>query len=249
MEKGSNRMNIDFFPVSEESKIYPPKPVKFNLPEWYKSLETLDFTSLDDFFSKHRYKTSDLNPHTVKKCVPVLDYLTSGYLLSFVSDVFVSPNESKDGIKGFSWNTPGSTTDVISDGHPHGQCPISINNSKHHYIKFGPSWAIKTPPGYSCLFYQPFYEFQSNFRLFPAIVDTDSFDSTINFPGYLTTNKSFMIKSGDPLMVVLPFKRDDWKMNIHNDLHNMKNTLFMRKLATKFFDVYKDVFHSKKRFD
>ena len=54
-----------------------PRPIKINIPEWYKKLEhgTLDNKNL-----------------TVKGCMPFLDTLTSGYSLQIPQDIQIQHN-------------------------------------------------------------------------------------------------------------------------------------------------------------
>lgn len=255
MEKGSNRMNIDFYPVNEAAKLFPPKPIKFELPSWYKNLSTF----VGKYDSKENYlnvnlggDVKSLTPFTVKKCIPVLDYLTSGYIFYTSSDIFIRQNTDEHGVKGFNWQTPDVDSGLIDihSSHPHSQCPVSIGGTRYHYIKFGLSWRIKTPPGYSCLVYQPNYNFEEKFRLFPAIIDTDSFDSTFNIPGYVLHPEPFLLKAGSPLVTIFPFKRDEWKMNIKDDVyHNNQVSSFFKISRNKFFEVYRDFFHNKKKYD
>jgi hypothetical protein len=244
-------MKIKFTPSTDIAANFPPVPIKHRLPDWYKGVEVYSniFNSTEDFFDKNSPYEPGSVPFTVKKCIPVLDYLTSGYLIPFCSDIFIKPTE-EDGFKSYKWASPYVESNAVDEhGHPHRQCPISINNHKHHYIKFSLQWAIKTPPGYSTLLYQPFYEFQNKISLFPAIVDTDKYDNIVNIPGYVNTDKSFMIKAGDPFMVAFPFKREEWKMDIDKDLFKENKTEFYKLKLYKFFGIYKDFFHSKKKYN
>lgn len=241
-------MNIDFYPYTEIAKFHPPKPVKHKLPDWFKQTPVIGekYSSYDDFFN--RMDSNNLSPFTIKKCIPVLDYLTSGYLLSYVSDAHIEITEH-DGVIGYNWKTPSPEANVLLGHHHHAQCPVSLEGSKFHYIKMGLSWSVRTPPGYSCFFYQPHYDFNNNLKILPAIIDTDKHDSFISIPGYITAKKSFMINAGDPFVVVFPFKRDEWNMKIHDKLINFDDSNFAKILKFKFFEIYKDFFHSKKRFN
>jgi len=195
-------MEIEFFPITEAAKLYPPKPIKFDLPSWYKNLSSY----VDNFSSKEDYLINKLGsneaknntPFTIKKCIPVLDYLTSGYMFYTCSDLFVSQNIDEElNINGFDWQTPSNISGLVDarSSHHHSQCPIHIGGSKHHYIKLGISWKIKTPPGYSCMIYQPFYNFEDKIKLFPAIIDTDTFDTKFNIPGYVNSPEPFFVES------------------------------------------------------
>ncbi len=85
---------------------------------------------------------------------------------------------------------------------------MGYSTNKQHWIKLKNPWLVRTPPGYSCLFIQPVYEFNPNLRLLSGIVDTDTFDLPVEFPGWIVNDH--IIKAGDPLMQVIPFKRDSW---------------------------------------
>jgi IS1 family transposase len=247
-------MIINFQPVCEESFRFPPMPIKHRLPEWYKNtpVYTDGFESYEKFFAERKQFDS---PFTIKKCMPVLDYLTSGYLLSFITDCFIDPNpkmveQETDNIKNFSWFTPDNNTNVIANYHIHNQCPVHINNNRHHYIKFGLPWSIKTPPGYSSLIYQPYYEFESRIKLFPAIVDTDSLDSILSVPGYINSKEAFMIEAGSPLVAVFPFKRDEWVMKLDNKIKNDSESNFSKYFKFKFpIEIYKKFIHNKKKYN
>ena len=77
--------------------------------------------------------------------------------------------------------------------------------------KFNSPWFIKTPKGYSCYFKNPPNVFDRKIELFEAIVDTDYYsDNTINFPFVCREQKEgiFHIEAGEPLIHVVPFKRE-----------------------------------------
>ena len=91
----------------------------------------------------------------------------------------------------------------------------------------------------------PFYFFEDRFKLFPAIIDTDTIDVPWNnWPGTMLKD-SFTLQPGEPLAQVIPFKRDDWKMELEVNEEGIK-----RDTALKFFlsDAYSKIFHRKKKF-
>ena len=84
----------------------------------------------------------------------------------------------------------------------------------------------------------------------PAIVDTDKHDIPVGLTGYLTDYENIVtIKPGDPIMQVIPFKRDDWKMEIVDPPEEKGMFSFFMKRNTKPTKWYKNLFHTKKRFD
>ena len=99
--------------------------------------------------------------------------------------------------------------------HPFNQLPIGDWDQRRNYLKFMNYWQIKTPPGYSCMFYQP-QNFETRFVMFSAIVSTDTYEGNINFPGYLIAEEDeFIIEEGTPLITVFPFKREEWQSVVH----------------------------------
>jgi hypothetical protein len=217
---------------------FPPLPANKAIPEWYKNLPRY-INPGADITSVVMGQTNNRIPQTVKACVPVQDYLTSGYIIRAVADLVVTPTKD-DGVNTWGW----SSSQPVCDAHLHKQCPIEIKNEKNHYIKVQNAWVVKTPPGYSCYFYQPEFFFNENIKFFPGVVDTDTYPEPVNFSGFLTTKESFIIKAGDPLMVVFPFKRENWT-------HRLEQAPgpFGSVISRVFERGYKMFFHKQKRYN
>jgi len=207
---------------------FSPQPANKVIPQWYKDLPV----DILDRWGK-------LDVPSAKQCVPLQDMITSGYILFNSFDIELYPNMI-EGVEDYKVRTP-SREHVSS--HPHKQCPVHIDGKKKNYIKIVNEWLVRTPPGYSCLFIQPFYHFEENFKLLPAIVDTDTFDIPVQFPGYLTgKHECYTIKSGTPLMQVIPFKREDWNMSV--ELKQPQKSF----LEFSFSNTYRSIFHRKKHY-
>ena len=119
-------------------------------------------------------------------------------------------------------------------------------------LKFLNPWMIKTPPGYSCLFTSPFNTEKRDFRLVTGIVDTDIYENYVNFPFFLTDwdsskGQKKMLKKGEPICLVFPFKRDNWKMNIVKDDSLVEKVqMFNFKTISSSFQAYKNKIWKKK---
>jgi hypothetical protein len=187
---------------------FPPIPAGKLVPDWYKNLSLLvDKDALDARFLAE----NDLpTPLTIKGCVPVKDYITSGYIIRTHTDILITPDQLPDEMHSWWWKAKYECL----GSHTYRQCPVNIGKGKNTYMKYINPWMIKTPPGYSCLFYQPEYFFNEKIKVLPGIVDTDTYDANVNFPFVVMSDKTFMIKCGDPIMVVMPFKRDDWSSEV-----------------------------------
>lgn len=215
--------------------IEQPKPASKFIPEWYKNTRP--------YIENHTEK--NLGMRTIKRCIPVLDSLTSGYIITCPADVMVTLKDGPDGQKYqfFQW----SACNLI-DFHPIEQAPQHPMAKPYQYPKFNNPWSIKTPKGYSTLFVQPFHR-DSIFTILPGIVDTDMYTAPVNFPFVLNDpNFEGLISQGTPIAQVIPIKRDKWSMAIGNSKDYEAQDKVSSKLQTRFFDRYKTMFWGKKEY-
>lgn len=213
-----------------------PKPASSLIPDWYKNM--------DSYISKEKKPLGDgTTSATIKRCMPVFDAITAGYIIESPADIWVS---IKNGTQWFEW----SNFNLISF-HPIEQAPTYPNgNNKNSmaYPKWNNPWSIKTPKGYSTLFVQPFHR-ESVFTIMPGVVDTDQYTPPVNFP-FTVDDPAFegLIPKGTPIAQVIPFKRESWTMEqgFKKDL----KTVFelTNKLNSKFFDKYKTMFWTRKEY-
>ena len=223
-------------PVAEE---YSPKPASAFVPEWYKNIE-----------SYHgNVKTTDgfgRTLATIKRCMPVFDAITGGYIILSAADVLVSQKEDEQGNKVpyYEW----AQYELIQF-HPIEQAPNHPNNNGHvAYPKWVNPWSIKTAKGYSTLFIQPMHR-ESPFTIFPGIVDTDIYTAPVHFPFVLNDiNFEGLIPAGTPIAQVIPIKRDKWKMAIGNQKDLIEQGKVSTMLLSKFHDRYKTMFRQPKEY-
>lgn len=210
-----------------------PIPASFEIPEWYK--HTQSYMSGE---KKPAGKGEGLA--TIKRCIPVFDAITNGYLILLPADVYVS---QKDGAPYYEWSNFG-----LIQFHVIEQAPLYPNNSGFDYPKFINPWAVKTPKGYSTLFTQPAHR-DAPFTILTGIVDTDIYTAPINFP-FILNNPKFegLIPAGTPIAQVMPFKRESWKMKFGNDKDIKEQATVSVKLQRKFFDRYKTMFWHRKEY-
>lgn len=211
-----------------------PKPASRSIPDWYKNTNS--------YINENKKPNNDGNgtSATIKKCMPVFDAMTSGYIIESPADVWVS---LKGPVQYFQW----SDLSLITF-HPIEQAPEHPDKKPFAYPKWNNPWSITTPKGYSTLFVQPFHR-ESVFTIFPGIVDTDQYTPPVNFP-FVINDSAFegLIPKGTPIAQVIPFKRDSWTMELGNrkDLEAQAKTT--KKLQSKFFDRYKSMFWTKKEY-
>jgi hypothetical protein len=226
-------MKITFTNVSGYQDLTLPKPASSLIPDWYKDTESY-------IGGTKKPNGSGGTMATIKRCMPVFDAITAGYIIESPADVYVS---IRDGQQYFEW----SSFELISF-HPIDQAPIHPDRKQYAYPKWNNPWAINTPKGYSTLFVQPFHR-ESVFTILPGVVDTDQYSAPVNFP-FVINDPSFegLIPMGTPIAQVIPLKRDSWKMKPGNQEDLVRQATVTQRLQTKFFDRYKNMFWSKKEY-
>lgn len=244
-------MIINFWPLIEEAKQYPPIPAKKELPEWYRDCPVSPLGSKE----KPSAKEMNLNPgiqcSTIKRCPPVQDFLTGGYIIRNFIDIQITQETTVDGIEQVYFHHNKSIGKPYISTHMKGQFP-GIGVEKQ-VLKLHGVWSIKTPPGYSCLFYPLFYHnLHNSIRFLPAIVDTDMYNNPVSFPFVLKDLKSdcekeHFLESGMPIIGLYPFQRDNWKAIIHNcPKPNDKSRV---RMLTQLYHQYKKYFRHSKKFN
>lgn len=226
-------MKITFTNVSSFSDLEQPKPASAFIPGWYKNMNS--YTNND----KKPNGTGDTTA-TIKRCMPVFDAITAGYIIVSPADVYVS---IKNGVQHFEWANLG-----LISFHLIEQAPEHPLKKPHSYPKWVNHWAIKTPKGYSTAFVQPMHR-ESVFTILPGIVDTDTYTAPVNFPMVINDPEfEGLIPKGTPIAQVIPFKRDTWSMELGGKKELEEQAIVTQNLSTKFFDRYKTMFRSNKEY-
>lgn len=184
---------ITFISSHPEFKISPPIPASRIVPEWYRTMPG----------SRDKVET-------VKKCIPFLDALTAGYVITLDADVYWNEESktfhSESPIQMQSDHMQSQTQDVNIDDR--------FDSQPHKWVNH---WEIRTPKGYSCLFIHPLERTDLPFYSLTGIVDTDKHPLVVNFPFLFKKGFSGVIPKGTPIIQVIPFKRDNWKSEISDD--------------------------------
>lgn len=226
-------MDIQFTNTTSFKELEQPVPASSMIPDWYKNMDSY-------IGGEKKPSGSGGTTATVKRCMPVFDAITAGYLIKLPADVYVT---LVDGEQYFEW----SDFELISF-HPVSQADKHPAKNGQPYPKWNNPWAIKTPKGYSTLFVQPFHR-ELPFTILPGIVDTDEYYAPVNFPMVMNDVKfEGLIPKGTVIAQVIPFKRESWKMTYGNEQDVKAQLHIMRKLGTRFFDRYKTMFRVNKEY-
>jgi hypothetical protein len=212
---------------------FPPKPSVKEVPDWYKN--TPEYTG-----EQGKKIINNETPHTIKKCVPVFDAITSGYIIYTQVDIQVT---RVDDLPYYTW----SDQSAISF-HPIEQAPLHPSRTEAPYPKWNNPYAISTPPGYSVLFTAPMHR-ESVFTILEGIVDTDQYKAPVNFPFVLKDIKwEGVIPAGTPMAQVIPFKRESWEHKIGSNKERQEQEKITKKLKTLLFNSYKRQFWTRKEY-
>ncbi len=225
----STNKEIIFTDVKGTNGAYPPKPAIHFIPDWYKKMEAS--------FPENERKASTLS--TIKKCMPVLDAMTAGYIIVTICDVFVNIVDGEPDYESLrSYNV---------DYHGRKQAYKHPLANEFIFPKWNNPWAIRTPKGYSCLFINPMHNPNPYFTIFEGLVDTDVYSAPVNFPFVLKdTTKEILIPAGTPICQVIPFKRDKWESTFSDDSSIAQAS--QNRVTSKKFDKYKHMFWQKKSY-
>lgn len=221
---------------------YYPSPAIAEIPDWYKKAEAfIQGVRIPD----KRFAPEGNTGGTVKRCKPVFDSLTAGYLLRLPVDVNVRLGD--DGLHWFEW----PSREPIAF-HAHTQVPgyPGQESRRAPYPKFINPWTIKTPAGYSCLFMSPVHR-DLPFHTLEGIVDTDTYYAPIQFPFVFIDSKfEGLLEAGTPIVQVIPFKREAWKMTARQatEADNREQNIVNSFLASVFNGGYARKFWQRKEY-
>lgn len=227
----------DTIGVPEE---YHPAPASKIIPDWYKNLES--------------YVSGEKKPDgnagttaTAKRCMPIFDAMSNGYIILTHTDLFISqkPDENGKIQPYYEWANFGAIA-----FHGKYQLPEHPDGMSHEqsYPKWINAWGITTPPGYSTLFISPLHR-ETPIIALPGVVDTDTYNAPVNFPFVLRDPKmEGLIPAGTPIMQVIPIKRDEWQMRTGSQEEVVQQAKTTNKLRSVFFDSYKRQFRQPKEY-
>lgn len=181
---------VNFYSEDVRVQILHPKPASRFLPEWFKKLPGV---------SK--------GTETIKKCMPFLDAMTSGYMLVLAADV------NFDGVEFEEISKIPMVSKHLSEQIEGLEIPEEYNKQP---FKWNNLFIMKTPRGYSTIFSHPLNRIDLPFYSISGVVDTDSFPVAVNFPFFVKKDFRGVIPAGTPIAQAIPFKRTAWKHKVED---------------------------------
>ena len=171
-----------------------PKPAAKYVAEWFKKCP-VELESRDPSGAKSM---------GAKRCIPMLDAMSLGYVIPLQADLHIQTNEDKTHIE--ITNPPSMKICEFHDIKQLGE--TTAPGFPTSPLKFINYWVIKTAPGWSTMITPLVNQFDGHFTCLSGLVDTDRYPKEINFPAaWHTPNFDGLLPAGTPLVVVHPVKR------------------------------------------
>jgi hypothetical protein len=203
---GKNKLvnEIEFVALNRYAFEVCPKPFPASqvLPQWWKDASPYIKGPQNPDGKKIIIEDRESNA-SFKKCTPMLDVLSSGYVVPLWSDIQI---RNVDGYPVISWRTTQNVFE-LHDGQEV-EIPDGYQNIQ---VKFLNQWVPKLPKGFSALII-PCPGYPNNvLRPIPAIIDYDKTTHPLYPPMYLKEGFEGIIEKGTPMFQIIPFKRNNWK--------------------------------------
>jgi len=223
-------VEINIYPTHSKFEylldLYPPVLANKFLPQWYKDQKLYYKHKLLD---KTDYiEANEKNFRRAKNCPAIQEFLTDGVVVPSWSDMYIHKNNDNS----FNWEVELGNINILKElqdyqyikHHDIKQVEgMNLNTaSDYGLLKLISPYNFFTPKGYGLEFSDPFYHHRRNVKILPGKAETDKWHE-VNFPFefYYDLNihehKSLMIKAGEPLFVIRPYKieQENIKLNIN----------------------------------
>jgi len=202
---GKNKLvnEIEFVALDRYAFEVCPKPFPASqaLPRWWKDASPYIKSKKNPDGKKIIIENLESNA-SFKKCTPMLDLLSSGYIVPLWADVQIT---IEDGNPLITWRVQKNVFDL----HYGQEVEIPDGYQKTQF-KFLNQWIPKLPKGYSALIIAcPGYP-NNPFKPIQAIIDYDKTTHPLSPPMYLKNNFEGIIEKGTPMFQIIPFKRNNW---------------------------------------
>jgi hypothetical protein len=218
-------------------EVYPNiiTPAKNHIPEWYKKIPRW---KNDEIFEVGKGFNI-----TIKHCMPFLDSLTSGYMITLPNDLYIKNN---NGLPFITWNNaefPPNSRNEVAD--------LNLVPTGHYPVEF--TWqtgvANTIPLGYSMLLTHPMNRYDLPFTTLTGIVDGGLvMNPTGSVPFYIKDSFEGIIPQGTPIAQLIPFRQEDW---IHKKTKGLvkKSIEHNSKGTSLIYGWYKKTFWTRKKYD
>lgn len=237
-------LKISFTPafLPYKNNLTAPEPAVKHVPEWYRSLARHDKWNNDRYLHPTNHTGGDGAAVATKMCIPFFDALTAGYYYLLEDDLLVELD--KDGKPTLSW----SGDVMLVDKRPTIELPVPDNCHPMHY-GWRMNWYYETPPGYSLLITHPMNRHDLPFYTQSGIVESDIWGLPVFTAFFLKRNFQGIIPKGTPIFQAIPFKRDNWNLEVDDSEDSLeKHDFKAENRRSMLYGYYKKTAWRKKIF-
>lgn len=240
----TNPLSIKFTPsfLGHNGRLSHPEPAVKHIPEWYRSLARFDKSNDDKTLGVVNHIGTDGALVSTKMCMPFFDATTAGYHYVLEDDLYVDLD--KNGRPTLTWK--GDV--MLVDTRPIIDIPVPDNCHPIHY-GWRMNWFYETPPGYSVLITHPMNRYDLPFYTQSGIVESDIWGLPVFTAFFLKRNFIGMIPKGTPIFQIIPFKRDEWEMEVVETEEELdKHEFKAENRRSMLYGYYKKIAWRKKIF-
>lgn len=189
---------IEFYCTPELFDVIPhPVPAYKRMAPWFKGLKPVVTDGGRDQIGGKGL--------TAKRCMPMLDAMSAGWIIPLYADVNVIVNE-----EGTLIHMADNPLGKVIDRHPISQAGAHSPSGELDVVKFINPWIIRTPEGVSTIFVPPVNHFDKRFTAFTGLVDTDRYAKQVNFPAvWHLRDYDDILPAGTPVVTAIPVRRSD----------------------------------------
>lgn len=218
-----------------------PFPASNAIPEWFRKEDPYERTEQSPDGKKMFVRNYESNA-SFKKCQPLLDGLTAGYIFPLWSDVTIEEGE----VPFINWRVKYKPVfELHGDNTLRIDTPSGYNKRVFKYVNL---WHLKTPPGYSVLITSPFGYPDLPFKALTGIIDTDQTTHSITVPVWVKDNFSGIVEKGTPMFQAIPFKRDNWESEFTKYKNGELDMLTDKNVKATIVNNYIKNFWTKKSY-
>lgn len=208
---------------------------KDHIPEWYKKITPWRNNEIFTFEGGFQ--------HSVKKCMPFLDSLTTGYMIVLPYDIYVKNN---NGIQ-YMFTKNNLPFSPIKRDSPADLKLVPFEHSPEEWA-WQTGIATMVPKGYSVLYTHPLNRHDLPFTTISGIIDGGFITSPGgSIPFYLKKDFEGVIPQGTPILQLIPFREETWLSKITKGLVE-KSIVYNNKSNFILSGFYKKNFWTRKKY-
>jgi hypothetical protein len=200
-----------------------PVPAQSMIPRWYHEGESFISKGIEDL----NVVRKEERRAGMKACMPLLDALTSGYMLRTWRDVEIVKNESnviifRNVIKNNDGEWIEDKTDnpypsIVERPDELGYTIPRPEGHSFNQLVWESPWGWEVPKGWSVLVTHPLNRWDLPFTSISGFMESDSFVLNGGIPFFLKNEWTGIIEKGTPVAQLLPIKRDTWMAYYEKD--------------------------------